>query len=216
MSRNSYAKPPYSPTRFPAGITNANDGETLGNFGAPDPTKFHTLFDDFNFGVSGWTAVTTAAVAGAGGLVTITAAGSLVTPQTSFRVDLTRRFFMKARVSQVNIVTGTVLFGLVDAIAAPTRGLYLTLVNSVLTLNLVGAGGTTTVAATVVTSNTTFNTIGIEYNPVTHKVMFYFNNAAVGGTSTLTNLVTAQDLALGIKSTTTDASVDYVLAAAER
>jgi len=66
-------------SRFPFGITNTIKTETLGMFGIPDPTKFHTFFDDFDRYVAGdWTLTSigttgTAALAdGDGGLLLLT------------------------------------------------------------------------------------------------------------------------------------------------
>lgn len=50
------------PTRFPNGVTNVQSVSTLGGFGAPDPTKFHVFFDDFdNYTAADWTITTTEA-----------------------------------------------------------------------------------------------------------------------------------------------------------
>lgn len=69
----------FSPTRFPAGITNANQGEVLSQFPAPDPTKLHTFLNDFDTFVSGdWTlneigaGGVAALIAGDGGLLQLT------------------------------------------------------------------------------------------------------------------------------------------------
>ena len=69
----------FSPTRFPAGITNANQGETLSQYPAPDPTKVHTFLNDFDTFVSGdWTLTeigaggAAALIAGDGGLLQLT------------------------------------------------------------------------------------------------------------------------------------------------
>lgn len=52
-------------TRFPNGVTNVGQRSSLGMFGAPDPSKFHTYFNDFDtFVVGDWTITTTEAGAG--------------------------------------------------------------------------------------------------------------------------------------------------------
>lgn len=52
-------------TRFPNGVTNVSQRSSLGAFGAPDPTKFHTYFNDFDTYVVGdWVITTTEAGAG--------------------------------------------------------------------------------------------------------------------------------------------------------
>lgn len=44
-------------TRFPNGVTTANNGAPFGEFILPDMTKVHTFFDDFDFfgGATNWT-----------------------------------------------------------------------------------------------------------------------------------------------------------------
>ena len=37
-----------APTRYTSGVTNVAKTDPLGMFGAPDPTKYHTWFDDFD------------------------------------------------------------------------------------------------------------------------------------------------------------------------
>jgi hypothetical protein len=59
----------FSPTRFPAGITNSNQGLTLGQFGAPDPTLFHTFLNDFDTFVAGDWTLTKIGAGGAAALV---------------------------------------------------------------------------------------------------------------------------------------------------
>lgn len=45
-----------APTRFPSGVTTVAKSDVLGMFGLPDPTGWHTFFDDFDRYVAGdWT-----------------------------------------------------------------------------------------------------------------------------------------------------------------
>lgn len=54
-----------SPVRFPYGVTTATKQSPLGAYGAPDPTAWHTYFNDFDtFAVGDWTITTTEAGAG--------------------------------------------------------------------------------------------------------------------------------------------------------
>ncbi len=55
-----------SPTRFPGGVTNVTKSNPLGQYCCPDPTKWHTYFDDFDtFAVADWVITTVEAGAGA-------------------------------------------------------------------------------------------------------------------------------------------------------
>lgn len=54
-----------SPTRFTNGLTTVRKATSLGNYGMPDPTGWHTYFNDFDTYVVGdWTITTTEAGAG--------------------------------------------------------------------------------------------------------------------------------------------------------
>lgn len=45
-----------SPVRYPSGVTNVTSTNPLGQYGLPDPTKWHTYFNDFDNYVAGdWT-----------------------------------------------------------------------------------------------------------------------------------------------------------------
>lgn len=55
----------YPVTRFDGGVTNIGPNETLSNIGFPDPTAWHTYFNDFETYVVGdWTITTTEAGVG--------------------------------------------------------------------------------------------------------------------------------------------------------
>lgn len=54
-----------SPVRFPFGVTTADKVDPLGMYGLPDPTGWHTYFDDFDtFTAAQWTITTTEAGGG--------------------------------------------------------------------------------------------------------------------------------------------------------
>ena len=199
---------PYDPTRYPDGVGTADIGETLGYFGMPDPTKYHLRFDDFN-ALAGWTATTTAVANGAGGLATITAAGSIASG-TSWRFDSLYRQFLKCRAANAGATTN-LLVGFVDVVAAPTTGVYVTAVNGLFTLNVGG------VTATYQRSFTAaeFVVFGFAHNPAKDRVELYVDNKLVASVSDAT-LPTGVDLILAAKATTADATLDYLLAAFER
>lgn len=55
-----------TPTRFPGGVTNVTKANPLGQYGMPDPTTWHTYFNDFDtFAVGDWVITTVEAGAGA-------------------------------------------------------------------------------------------------------------------------------------------------------
>ena len=208
---NAYAKSPFAPTRFPKGITNANVGETLGNLAMPDPTKLQSQFSDFSTGIFGWTAVTTAAVAGAGGLATITAAGSLTTPVASFALTAGKRAFVKTKIAAVSL-TASIITGYFNTVLTPTGGMYVTVANNLLTLT-VGVLASTPVTVAY-TAGQQF-TVGIELTPQ-GKVKAYFNDVCVASvTPILTTHLNTAFLA-GVSSATANATLDYLFFAVER
>lgn len=50
-----------TPTRFPSGVTNVEKGTPTGNYGLPDPSSWHTYFEDFDYYAAGNWTVTNAA-----------------------------------------------------------------------------------------------------------------------------------------------------------
>ena len=199
--------PPYAPTRFPMGVGTANDVETLGNFGQPDPTKYQLLFDDFNF-VANWTAVTTAIAAGPGGLATITAAGSIASA-ASWQLDMAKRQFLKVRASAAGATT-VGLVGFVDALV-PTTGMYVTFLNGLYTLTV----GTATVSYQRAFAAAEFVEFGAVHNPDRNRVELYVDNELAATISDAT-LPVGTNLLLAASATTANATLDYIFAATER
>jgi hypothetical protein len=136
MATAGYARTPYSPTRFPAGITNANQGDATSNLGKPDETKFYTDFEDFfvytagNWSVAG--TPTAAAAAGAGGILSLTigaAAAYLRRSVASFTLVAGKRCFFKVKVSMADVANTIFFAGLVNAGATEadaTDGIFFT------------------------------------------------------------------------------------------
>jgi len=89
-----------TPTRYPKGMTNVGKTDPLGMFGAPDPTKYHVFFDDFDRYVAGDWTVTEVGVAtqalrdGDGGLLLITNAA--VDNDSSFQQKVGESFMLEA------------------------------------------------------------------------------------------------------------------------
>lgn len=208
MATQKYAKSPFSPTRFPAGVNNSNEGTPLSNYAVPDPSKLQTTFDDFNLGLGGWTAVTTAGAAGPGGLALITAAGSLRTPQLSYVLTAGKRAFVKARFSVAGL-TASVITGFFDAVLTPTTGVYVTVANNTMTLTV---GATTTAAVPVAYTVGQMIEVGIEITP-REGVKAFFNDGIVASSLVAVPQV---NLAFGISAATANATVDYLLGAVER
>jgi len=165
MATQGYSRPPYSPTRFPAGITNANKGEVLSNMGQLDPTKFITFFEDFT-GIAPAGLGQFTQVDGEGGLAEVeiddTTPGS-VSSAACFVLSADRRFFLKARLA-VDDVSGEFVLGLTDSATTPTEGVTLTFSDNTITLATLGVQADTDTYTSSV-ENAEFVELGIEYSP---------------------------------------------------
>lgn len=199
------------PTRFPGGITNASPTETLRNLGQPDPTKFITFFEDFIVPPAALGTFT--AVSGDGGLATVATTMSVTTPQTSFVLDASKRFFFKAKASIADTAQAMV-GGFADDISTVTAGVTVALDAGNLILSVVGSG-TTTKTVAVSYANAEQVSFGFEYIPNV-GVFAYFNDAQVAAIRDMTNLDDSTALEAGLYSDGSTVTVDYVLAAAER
>lgn len=240
MATPGYARPPYSPTRFPAGITNANDVETLGDMGQPDPTKFHTFFNDFDtFVAADWTVTETQAGAtqaladGDGGLLLLTNSAAdndvnaIQLAFETFVVDTTKRLFFKCRLKVNDAINSSIIVGLVDIMTSfnPANGIYLFKDDGAtpMRLSLEKAGVTTnSLSATAVTdvANDTFFDLGFAFDPRKQRVTGWINNNIFSSIIDLTNLpVVALSPAVGLRNGEAVAktmTVDYIFAAKER
>lgn len=215
MATQNYSKAPFSPTRFPAGITNANVGEPLGNFSGPDPSKAQTVFDDFGLGVGSWTVATTAATAGPGGLLTMTGTVTpaiVQTPLASFALVEGYRAFAKAGVALVSDTATSFILGFADDMDVPTNGVYITVVNQTLTLTV----GTTNSAAVAVTYAANEQVkLGIEVNP-NGDVLAYFNDGVVARISDSSLVPYNTNFLFGASSTDNNSTLDYLFGSVER
>lgn len=130
----------HTPSRFTHGVTTVAKSDPLGMFGMPDPTKWHTFFDDFDrFVAADWTITTVEAGAGSatealtdadGGVLLITNdaadndSDEFQKVGESFLLEAGKQAFFKARfkVSDATqsdfliglAVTDTTLLGAVD------------------------------------------------------------------------------------------------------
>ena len=97
-------------TRFPFGLTNVSESNSLADLGMPSPTKYHSYMEDFDYYVAGdWTVTETdsgatqALTDGDGGLLLVTntaADNDLVGIQKkgeSFRFASGKKLFFEAR-----------------------------------------------------------------------------------------------------------------------
>lgn len=89
-----------APTRFPSGVTNAAPQTTLNMYGLPDPSSWHTFFDDMDtYTAADWTvtevgAATQALTDADGGVLLITNAAA--DDNSSFSQKVGESFLMEA------------------------------------------------------------------------------------------------------------------------
>lgn len=226
-------------TRFPSGVNNAANMSTLSNMGQMDPTRFQTLFNDFNdFTATDWAIVETQAgatqalAAGAGGqlLLTNSAAAAdvnaITSPVASFRFDAGKRFFAKARISLSDVANVGITFGFGNTAAGlnPANGVYLNKAANAQTTTINVENTSVVASGTLngpgVWANGVFRTLGFEYDPRTLEVRAYLDDIQVGGVSAAT-LNTSVDMVafIGMSNNNTvanTATLDYVLWAIER
>jgi len=228
-----------APTRFPSGVTNAAPGSALAQYGLPDPSSWHTYFDDFDtYTAADWVVtevgVATQALTDAdGGVLLITNAAadddSSFSQKVgeSFLLTAGKRAVFKARF-KVNLATESdFVIGLQITDTTPldvTDGVYFRKDDGDALLDVVCRKDTTTGStsatgiATVVAD--TYLVVAWYYDG--KGELKYFVNDVQLGTLTATSAFlpdTELTVSYGVQNGTTSAtimSVDYLMAAIER
>lgn len=229
-----------STTRYPSGVTNVAQSSTLGMMGQPDPTKFHTFFDDFDrFVAADWTITTTEAGAGSatealtdadGGVLLITndAADNdndfFQKVGESFKFETGKKLWFKARFKVSDATQSDFVIGLQITDTSPldvTDGVFFQKDDGDANLDFhVEKNNTATSASAIHTVvSDTYLSVGFYYNGV--DAVEYFVNDVKLGTSATTNLPDDEELTIsfGIQNGEAVAktmSVDYILAVKER
>ncbi len=211
MATQGYARPPFSPTRFPAGITNANAGDILANLATVDPTKLQIFWEDFIAAPSAL-GVTTG-IAGAGGLATAATTVAVDTPTACFALDDTKRFFFAARLSLAT-VSNSITIGFAEDLSDPDDGVVVTIANNVLTVsNFIGGSAVETDTYAASTVNATMYQVGFEYDP-RKGVSVYLDGNVVA--RIVPAALTTENLVAGVYPSGATATLDYIFAAVER
>lgn len=229
-----------STTRFPSGVTNVAKSSTLGMAGMPDPTKFHTFFDDFDrFVAADWTITTTEAGAGDasealanvdGGVLLITNdaadndADFFQKVGESFKFEAGKKLWFKARFKVSDATQSDFVMGLQITDTTPldvTDGVFFQKDDGDASLDFhVEKNNTATSASAIHTVvSDTWLSVGFYYDGVS-EVQYFVNDVKLG-TSATTNLPDDEELTIsfGIQNGEAVAktmSVDYILAVKER
>ena len=234
-----------TPTRFTNGLTTVPKAAPLGNFGLPDPTEWHTYFNDFDTYVAGdWTvtAVGTGAAALAnldGGVLVLTNSAAdndslqLQKVGESFSLTAGKRAFFKARfkvsdATQSDLIIGlcvtdTTLMG-ATAGAGVTDGVFFSKDDGVATLDVQcqknATTGQTRAAAIATLANDTFVTVAWAYDGK-GEIAYFVNDVQIGtlaGTSSYLpdTTLTASFGIINGEAVAKSMTVDYLFASAER
>lgn len=234
-----------STTRFPNGVTNNKPSDPLGMLGMPDPTKFHTFFDDFDKYTAGdWVITTTEAGAGSatealssadGGALLLTNAagdndldflqwaGGSGSVYESFLFETGKKLFFKAKFQISDATQSDCVMGLQITDTTPlavTDGVYFVKADASTTINLVVIkDGTSTTTAASTMADATDIELAFYYDGKS-EVKVFADGSHVGS-SAVTNLPDDEELTIsfGIQNGEAVAktmTVDYIFVAKER
>lgn len=234
-----------SPARFIGGITTTGKSTPLGQFGMPDPTKWHVFFDDFDTYVAGdWTI--TAVGTGTSALTDVDGGGLLVTNSAadndgrqhqkvgeSFLMASTKRAFFKARFKVSDATQSDLLIGLavtdttlLGATAGDgvTDGIFFYKDDGAATLNVSCQKDTTTgqVQATSIATmaNDTFLTVAWYYDGAGY-IQYFIDDVHKGTIDASSTYLPDTELTVSFALLNGEAvaktmTVDYIFAAKER
>lgn len=188
-----------SNTRFPYGLTNVGETDLFADMVQPDPTLFHTYFNDFDTYTAGdWTVTETdsgatqALTAGDGGLLLITntaADNDLVALQknpAAFTFTAGKKTFFRCRFKVSDATQSDLIFGLQVVDATPldvTDGIYFLKADGAATVDFIcrknASTGSTSASAVATMANDTFIELGFYYDGQS-KVAYEVNGSVLG------------------------------------
>lgn len=228
------------PTRSPNGVTNVSPTDAMAHFGVPDPSQWHTFFDDFDRYVAGdWTITTTEAGVGSatealtdedGGVLLITNdsadndADFFQKVGESFLMEAGKKAVFKARFKVSDATQSDFVMGLQITDTTPldvTDGIFFQKDDGDTELDVYVEKDNTATSSTNVhtVADDTYMVVAFYYNGK-DEVQFFVDNAKVASLET-TNLPDDEELTVsfGVQNGAAAAktmSVDYILAAKER
>jgi hypothetical protein len=227
-------------TRFPNGVTNVNDVNLFASLKCPDPTLYHTFFDDFDTYAAGdWTVTETQAgatqalTAGDGGLLLLTNSAAdddlnaLQKNPAAFLLVAGKKAFFRARFKVSDATQSDFVMGLQVVDSTPldvTDGIYFLKADGSTAVSVVcrknATTGSTSASSIATVANDTFITLGWAYDGI-DKLYYEVNGNVVGSLdassaylpdTTLTVSFAIQNGEAAAKTMT----VDYVFVAEER
>ena len=225
-------------TRFPNGVGTSAFKKNLGEFGMPDPTKWHTYFNDFDaFAAADWTetevgTASAPAIIDADGGVLRAVTGALANDSDffqkvgeSFLFEAGKQLIFKARIRTNSAILSEIVMGLqiTDTTpAAVSDGVFfIKPTHNDPDFNfLVEKNGTATTVPDVATIvNDTWLELGFHYDG--KSTITVFVNDAQAGKAAVTNLPDDEEMTIsfGVQNGSAAArqmDVDYIFVAKER
>jgi len=235
-------------SRLPKGLSTDANGSSgpLGEWGSPDPTKYHTYFNDFHaYDLADWIITTTEAGAGSateavanavnGELVITNAAGAADldflqykggtsgTAVEPFLFVAGKKTWFKTRVKWSDVSAVDSVIGLQITDTTPlvvSDGVFFSKpVGSTIAINTTKDSTLTSATVTTASADDTYATLGFFYNGV-DSIEAYYNEARVASIA-VTNLPDDEELTISFGVMNNEAvadsmTVDYVLVSQER
>lgn len=227
-------------TRFPNGVTNVADNALFADMVQPDPTKFHTFFDDFDTYTAGdWVVTETQAgatqalTAGDGGLLLLTntaADDDLVALQktpAAFTFTAGKKTFFSCRFKVSDATQSDVVIGLQVVDTTPldvTDGVYFLKADGSTAISVIcrknATTGSTSASSIATLANDTFIELGFAYDGE-GKVYYEVNGNVVGSLDASSSYLPDTDCTVSFAIQNGEAvaktmTVDYIFVAKER
>jgi hypothetical protein len=227
-------------TRFPNGVTNVADNSPFADLRMPDPTQYHTYFNDFDtYAAAEWTVTETQAGAtqaltnGDGGLLLLTnsaADNDLVALQKvgeSFTMEAGKKAFFKCRFRVSDATQSDVVIGLQVTDITPldvTDGIYFIKDDDAASLSIIcrkdATTGSNRVNNIATLANNTYVTLSWFYDGV-DRLEYSVNDVTVGSMSASASFLPDTSMTISFALQNGEAvaktmTVDYIFVAKER
>jgi len=227
-------------TRFPNGVTNVAENDLFCDLASPDPTQFHTYFNDFDTYAAGdWTVTETSATAtqaladGDGGWLLVTNSdqdNSLCALQKvgeSFLMESGKKAFFKTRFKVSDATQSDLVMGLQVTDASPldvSDGIYFEKADGSTSVNLIcrknATTGSNAESAVATLADDTFITLGWYYDGQ-GTVTYAVNGTVTGSMDASSSYLPDTDLTVSFAIQNGEAAaktmtVDFVYAAKQR
>lgn len=227
-------------TRFPAGVTNAAENAVFADLRMPDPTLFHTYFNDFDqFVAADWVVTETQAgatqalTAGDGGLLALVNSAAdddlnaIQKTPAAFSFTAGKKAFFKTRVKLSSAIQSDMTIGLQVVDTTPldvTDGIYFLKADNAATVDFIcrkdATTGSTSAAAVATMVDDTFMELAWYYDG--DSKVFYAIDGVVKGSLSATSAYlpdTITTVSIAVQNGDANArtlTCDYIYAAIER